>query len=390
MSARIPRLHDALATRKQEGLLRSRRIVTPLEKGRCRIDDKVLVNFATNDYLDLAGDPRVAAAAERVIADSGTGARASALICGRSEWHALLEERIAAFERTAAAVLFPTGYAANVGTIASLVAPADRVFCDRFNHASLVDGIRLSGAGMRVYRHDRLERLEQELRKSPEGHRRWIVTDAVFSMDGDLAPLPELCDLADRFDAMLIVDEAHGTGVFGEQGRGVCEAMNVEHRVGVRVGTLSKAVGCVGGFVAGDRDLTDWLWNTARTQMFSTAGPPAVCAAAAEALSIIEQEPERRTRLHRRADRLRTRLSDANIAAVPASQGPIVPVVVGESEPTMRIARHLEESGFLVGAIRPPTVPAHSARLRLTVSCAHTADDIDRLAQAIGEAVNQV
>lgn len=387
MTSHLPWMKAELITRERESLRRARREVTPLPGGRCLINGRELVNFSTNDYLDLAGDERLAGAARKAIEDSGTGARSSALISGRTPWHAALERRIANFEGTESTVLFPSGYAANLGTIAALVSPEDVVFCDRFNHASLVDGIRLSGAKLRVYRHGRLEKLERELQKQPGDGHRWIVTDAVFSMDGDLAPLPDLCELAERFDAALVVDEAHGTGVFGVNGRGASELLGVEHRVAVRVGTLSKAVGSLGGFVAGTRTLTDWLWNTARPQMFSTALPPSVCAAAATGLEVIQQEPERRRRLHQLSDRLRAALTAAGVETVPGNVGPIVPVIVGDSEHTMQVARELECDGFLVGSIRPPTVPLETARLRITLSIVHSESDVDELAAAVGSAM---
>ena len=225
------------------------------------------------------------------MAEAGVGATASALVSGRSPFHESLEHRLAEFERQESAVLFPTGYAANVGTIAALVNERDVIFCDRLNHASLIDGCRLSGAKLLVYRHNRLDKLETALQRGKNYQRRWIVTDSLFSMDGNPAPLPELADLAEEFDAGLIVDEAHATGVFGELGRGIAEWQGVEDRIAVRVGTLSKALGTLGGFVAGSSTVTEWLWNNARPQMFSTALPPAICAAACRAVELIEEEP---------------------------------------------------------------------------------------------------
>lgn len=270
----LPWIAAELAALSDAGLQRRRRELRLLSDGWCEIDGRRVCNFAGNDYLGLAHDPRVISAAEAALQEYGVGTGASALVCGRTKWHAKLERTLAEFEGQPAAVLFPTGMAANIGTVAALVGDQDVVFCDRFNHASLVDGCRLSGAKLRVYRHDDLDGLSRHLAQAAGHRRRWIVTDSVFSMDGDLAPLPAVCDLAERFDAALIVDEAHATGVFGEQGRGVCEVMNVEHRVAVRVGTLSKALGTLGGFVAGSEALIAYLWNSARTQMFSTALPP--------------------------------------------------------------------------------------------------------------------
>lgn len=364
-------------------LRRDRHATRSLPDGWCERDGRRLRDFCSNDYLNLAGHETLRDAAAQALGEHGVGARASALISGRTPWQHRLEQRLAAFERQPAALVFPTGMAANVGTIAALISPNDVVFCDRFNHASLVDGCRLSGARLRVYRHDALERLEHELVKASEASRRWIVTDTVFSMDGDLAPLPVLCDLAEHHGAELIVDEAHGTGVFGPTGRGVCELMEVEDRVAVRVGTLSKALGCLGGFVTGPQVLIDYLWNTARTQMFSTALPPSLCAAAIAALDWIDQQPQRLAELLSRAARFRAQLELHNIPVLPGACGPIVPILIGDAARTMEIASQLEEQGFLVGAIRPPTVPQGTARLRVTITLAHDDEAIDELAKAL-------
>ena len=360
-------LNSDLQRLRDDGLWRDVRTIKSLPDGWCEVDGRRVRNLSSNDYLNLAHDPRVIAAAKEALDESGVGAGASALVSGRSPWHERLESAICDFEGAEAAVLFPTGYAANVGTISAMVGDQDVVFCDRLNHASLVDGCRMSGASLRVYRHDRLEILERELKKSSGGRRRWIVTDAVFSMDGDLAPLVELCDLAEGFDARVIVDEAHGTGVFGANGRGVCEHCDVEERVAVRIGTLSKAVGTLGGFVACSAPVRDWLWHSARTQVFSTALPPAVCAAATKSFELIRDEPERRQRLHRLSADLRERVAERLSSE---GEGPIVPIRVEHPEVTQRIAAELLEAGFLVGAIRPPTVPQGTSRLRICMTAA--------------------
>uniref|UniRef100_A0A7C2K133 8-amino-7-ketopelargonate synthase n=1 Tax=Schlesneria paludicola TaxID=360056 RepID=A0A7C2K133_9PLAN len=367
------------------GLLRRRRELRVLPDGWCEIDGQRVRNFAGNDYLGLANDPRVVAAAEAALREYGVGARGSALVCGRTEWHARLERTLAEFEGQPAAMLFPTGMAANIGTVAALAGEQDVVFCDRFNHASLVDGCRLSGAKLRVYRHDDLDGLQRHLAQAAGYRRRFLVTDSVFSMDGDLAPLPDLCDLAERYDANLIVDEAHATGVFGEHGRGVCELLGVEHRVAVRIGTLSKALGTLGGFVAGSEELITYLWNTARTQMFSTALPPAICAAAAAAVDILKKEPERLATLRQRADRFRTRLSDRGRPPLVGSVGPIVPLVVGDPCETVQLAERLEQRGYLVGAIRPPTVPQGTSRLRITVTLSFDDAAYEELAAEVAD-----
>lgn len=385
MPRNLPWLYEELQQLACDGLLRRRRQTRWLPDGYCELDGRRVCNFIANDYLNLASDPRVVAAAEHALQDAGVGARASALLGGRSVEHVRLEQRLAEFEGTEAALLFPTGMAANVGTISALVRPEDTVFCDRFNHASLIDGCRLSGAKFRVYRHDDLDALSGELRKASEAPRRWIVTDGVFSMDGDLAPLPELCDLAERYGAEIIVDEAHATGVFGTQGRGAAEHFGVEDRIAIRIGTLSKAIGCLGGFVTGSQTLIDYLWNSARTQIYSTALPPAVCAAAERAVAIIQQDPERRVRLHYLANFLRLRLAERGVDVLAGSIGPILPIVVQEATRAVEIAGRLEQRGLLVGAIRPPTVPRGTARLRISVSTAHAEEQLADFAAAVGE-----
>ncbi|MDA1166378.1 MAG: 8-amino-7-oxononanoate synthase [Planctomycetota bacterium] len=373
LDAELQRLRD-------DALWRDVRTVTSLPDGWCEVDGRRVRNLSSNDYLNLAHDPRVVAAARESLDEAGVGSGASSLVSGRSPWHQRLEAAICDFEGTEAAILFPSGYAANVGTVSALVQHQDRIFCDRLNHASLVDGCRMSGARLRVYRHDRLEVLQRELQKPQIAGRRWIVTDAVFSMDGDLAPLPDLCDLAERFGAQLIVDEAHGTGVFGANGRGVCEHFGVEDRVEVRIGTLSKAIGTLGGFVACSSSLRDWLWHAARTQVFSTALPPAICAAAAKSLELIRAEPQRREHLHQLSETFRSRLAGRLSAE---GRGPIVPVRTGVPEAAPQLAARLLEEGYLVGAIRPPTVPRGTSRLRVCVSAGCTQGEMQCLGDLI-------
>lgn len=382
-------LSTAIDERANDGLLRRRRVVVALADGWCEIDGHTVRNFATNDYLNLAQDSRLIDAATNTAAEVGVGAKASALVCGRSKWQAELEESIAEFEGTAAALVFPSGFAANVGTLAALIGSDDAVFCERFNHASLVDGCRLSGARMRVYRSHDLDRLAAELSKCPPSQRKWIVTDGVFSMDGRIAPLAELCDIAEQFGAHVIVDEAHGTGVFGPTGRGVCEHTQTEERVAVRIGTLSKALGTLGGFVAGSRELIDWLWNSARTQIYSTALPPSICAAAMVALEIVQAEPERREQLWRCSEILRAELARFELPVVADSEGPILPILTEDPTTTLAAAQTLERQSYLVSAIRPPTVPHGTSRLRISISTAFNEIDIRALAIAVARAVGE-
>ncbi len=383
MTERLDWLRQELAGLDHTDLLRARRRFTSLADAWCGVDNRRLRNFAGNDYLNLAHDRRLVEAAQLAAEAAGTGSGASALVTGRTDRHAELEQRLAQFEHQAAAILFPSGYAANVGTISAFAAAGDVIFSDRLNHASLVDGCRLSGARIHVYEHLDLEDLSDALCKAGDFRRRLIVTDSVFSMDGDAAPLNRLCDLAEQHDALLIVDEAHATGLFGENGRGLAEALGVEDRVDVRIGTLSKALGSLGGFVSGSQVLVDWLWNKARTQTFSTALPPPACAAASAALDIVEAEPWRREHVLELAGRLRGHLESAGLPLVPHGVGPILPVVLNDSRTVITAADELEQRGYLVAAIRPPSVPDGSARLRITINCAHSAEDIDRLAETL-------
>ncbi|MFK7778065.1 MAG: 8-amino-7-oxononanoate synthase [Gimesia sp.] len=383
-SPEIPEwIDDELQKMRATGLFRSRRTFTPVVDGRCILDGRTLVNFSSNDYLNLAHDRRVISAAVTALPEMGVGAQASALVSGRTEWHARLERQIANFEGTEEALLFPSGYAANLGVVSAFAKEEDTIFCDRLNHASLIDGCRLSGARLRVYRHDKLDKLKRELEKAGGAGKKIIVTDSLFSMDGIPAPLISLCDLAEIHGASLIIDEAHATGVYGASGRGLAEELGVEDRVTIRIGTLSKAVGTMGGFVAGSCSMIDWLWNRVRTQIYSTALPPAICAAACEALEIIQAEPDRRRLLHSNADFLRNELQKMPTIDIAGSSGPIIPLILKDPELTMNIAEDLQTAGFLVGAIRPPTVPEGTSRLRISITSAHQRDDLERFLKAL-------
>jgi len=370
-----------LETLTGEHLLRELHVHRRGQGGHIVLDDQELVNFGSNDYLGLAGDPRVVRAAQQAAAQEGWGAGASPLVTGRAHAHSRLESRLAEFEGAEAALLFSSGYAANMGTIPALVGRGDAIFSDEKNHASIVDGCRLSRAEVHKFPHRDVDWLEQMLRSSHDYRRRLIVTDSVFSMDGDLAPLVRLADLADEFGCMLMVDEAHATGVFGARGRGLVEANELEARVHVRVGTLSKALGSAGGFVTGSRALISWLANRARSYVFSTAHPPAESAAALEAIEILEEEPQRRTRLLEQATRLREHLRSEGWN-VGDSVSQIIPVIIGDPQGAVEISRRLREEGLLVPAIRPPSVPAGESLLRISLTSAHAPQMVDRLTAA--------
>jgi 8-amino-7-oxononanoate synthase len=313
------------------------------------------------------------------------GSGASPLITGRGTIHAALEQALARFEGTEAALLFSSGYAANLGTVAALAGRGDAVYLDAKNHASIIDGCRLSGARLEVYPHGDIDFLRRRLARRDDFRRRLIVTDSLFSMDGDFAPLADLAALAEQYGAMLMVDEAHATGVFGTMGRGVCEEFGVESGVHVRVGTLSKALGSMGGFVAGSAPLIDWLVNRARSYIFSTAPPEALAAAALEALDVVIHEPARRIVLRERAAALRAGLESQGWHIGP-SRSQIVPVILGDPGRTMSLARALQDRGFFVPGIRPPAVPQGECLLRISVSYQHRDEDIRRLLDALAEA----
>lgn len=366
-------LEPALAQWEAAGLRRRLSIRETPQSGHTTAG----LNFGSNDYLGLASDPRLAAAAADVWREGYGGAGASPLVTGRSRWHAALEQRLAEFEHGEAALLFPTGFAANSGIIPALVGPEDAVFSDAKNHASIIDGCRLSRAEIHIYRHADADHLAEQI-VGNSARRKLIVTDTLFSMDGDLAPLGPLVELAERHAAMLMVDEAHATGVLGPNGRGACEQFGVADRVPIRVGTLSKALGCLGGFVVGSRQLIDWLANRARSYVFSTAPPDPLCAAAIAAVELIVSEPERRRQLLTRAEDLRNQLLAAGWR-VPSGCGPIVPVILGTPAEAVDASRFLADHGMFVPAIRPPTVPDGESLLRVSLTAAHASEDIERL-----------
>jgi 8-amino-7-oxononanoate synthase len=347
-----------------------------------QVDSKPLINFSANDYLGLAADPRLAAAAAQAARDEGWGAGASSLVTGRSTAHAELERRLAEFKGVEAALVFSSGFAANVGTIPALVERGDAIYADAKNHASLIDGCRLSRAEVQIYRHCDADHLAELLRDTTNFRRRLIVTDSIFSMDGDLAPLAKLAELADRHSAMMMVDEAHATGVFGEHGRGVAEHLDAEQGIHVRMGTLSKALASAGGFVAGRRTLVEWLANRARSYVFSTAFPPAAAAAATASLDIVRDEPERRRELLNRAACLRDKLRQQGWS-LGQSESQIVPIYLGDPERTMKISNALREHGMFVPGIRPPSVPQGESLLRISLSFSHTPELLQQLVAAL-------
>ena len=378
-------MHAEAAAWKARGLDRQLACVEAVDGDRIRVGENWLWNLASNDYLGLARHPLVQQAASRAALQWGGGAGASPLVSGWSRLHQDLTDDLSAFEGVPAVALVPSGFSANLGAIVSLVGPGDAVFLDRLDHACLVAGAKLSGARVRVYPHNDLDRLANALQRERAAYRRVLVaTDGVFSMDGDLAPLPELVDLAERFHAMTLVDEAHATGVLGPQGRGACALLGVEDRVTVRVGTLSKALGAMGGFVAGSRVLVDRILNRAPAYMFSTSLAPAAVGAALAALGLVRAEPERRIRLAQLCRQFQASLGIPEMK-LPEFPTPIIPIVVGKADRAMQLALELRDAGFLVPAIRPPTVPRGTSRLRVSLSATLSEDMVESLAMKIGQ-----
>lgn len=362
-------------------LFRLLRVAETPQGVRSVVDGRELVNFSSNDYLGLAFHPDVIRGAQKAAGIWGTGAGASRLVCGTTAIHAELEDRLARWVGTEAALVFPSGFQTNLGVIQALVGAGDEVYVDRFVHASLVDGARASGAKLRVYPHRDAAKLG-ELLKKPFAGKRLVLTDSYFSMDGDLAPLEELVRVCESARAMLVVDEAHAFGVYGEHGRGLLNEKGLTGRVTAVVGTLSKSLGSQGGFVAGSAELKDFLINKARTFIYTTGLSPMLCGAALAALNIVEKTDAIRDELWGRVDFARTHLLALGLD-LGASEGPIIPLLLGDTQRTVDLADRLREAGILGVAIRPPTVPKGTDRIRLTVTARHTADDIRRLTAAL-------
>jgi 8-amino-7-oxononanoate synthase len=381
-----------LAQRLEEldssGLRRRLRLVEGAQGPSVLLDGQPVLMLCSNNYLGLADHARLRGAAADAALSLGTSAGASRLISGSMSIHADLEERLAAFKRTEAALLFGSGYLANTGTIAALAQRGEVVCSDELNHASIIDGCRLAGAETFVYRHADTEHLEWGLRRAG-GRASLIVTDGVFSMDGDLAPLGELSILARRHRCRLMVDEAHATGCLGPGGRGSVAAAGLAGEVDVIVGTLGKALGGYGAYVCGSRELADFLVNSARPFIFSTAPPPPAVAAALAALELLEVRPRRVQRLRSNAAALRSGLRAEGLEPLGA-ETQIVPLVVGEAGDAMALCERLLEEGVFAQAIRPPTVPPGTCRLRLTVMATHRVADLRRAARMIGSATREL
>ena len=377
-------LRETLDSLQHTGLLRSLRNLAGAPGPKIVVNGRPALLLCSNNYLGLATDERLKQAAREALETFGCGATGSRLISGNLEPYATLERELADWKGREAALVFPSGYQANLGTIPALAGPGDAIFSDALNHASLIDGCRLARAEVVVYNHCDAEDLERKLAARPPDRRKLILTESVFSMDGDLAPLEDLVFLAKKYGALLLVDEAHATGVFGPTGAGLVEEYGLQQQVDIQMGTFSKALGSLGGYIAGSRELIRYLIQKARSLIFSTGLPPAVVAASTAALRIARTEPERRAALWRNVRRLREGLTEIGFSLGP-SQSQILPLILGEDRKTMAACRLLLKQGVFVQGIRPPSVPPGTARLRIVPMATHTEEEIAEALAAFGK-----
>ncbi len=381
-------LQDELKQLAASGLLRKRRLISSSQGASVKADGREVLSFCSNDYLGLANHPELIAAMQEAAAKSGVGSGASHLITGHHQYHEQLEKALAAFVKMPASLLFSTGYMANLAVAGTLVGRGDVIFADKLNHASLNDAAMLSRAEFNRFPHNDLVALEGML-KTSKAHRKLVMVDAVFSMDGDLAPVPELLALCNQHNAWLLLDDAHGFGVLGHQGRGVLSHFNLASPRIIYMATLGKAVGVSGAFVAGEAALVEYLIQKARTYIYTTAAPPAVAATALAALKIVRQSEARRKHLQNLIAYLKTNLKLEKWELAESSTA-IQPLMIGSNESALALSEYLLTLGILVPAIRPPTVPNNTARLRISLSAAHSLDDIKRLISALHNAEKKI
>ncbi len=385
----MPRqFEDELDHLKQQALLRRLREIESQPGTAMTYAGRKLINFSSNDYLGLAGEAFLREAAKLAIDEYGVGATASRLVCGTISPHVALEKRLAEFKQTEAALTFSSGYATSLGTLSALAAKGDVIILDKLAHASLIDGARLSGATLRVFPHNQVDKLENHLQWARDAHpgaRVVVVIESVYSMDGDRAPLAEIVEVKDRYGALLLVDEAHALGVVGPNGRGLAHRLGLADRVEIQMGTLSKAVGVAGGYIVGKQALIEWLINRARSFVYSTAPPPALAAAATAAINFLDS-PAGETRRHQLWDNLKVLAAGLPPGLTPDRlQSAIVPVMIGDETAALAASRMFYDAGFFVPAIRYPTVARGTARLRLTLSASHYAEEIQAVTHALWE-----
>ncbi len=374
-------LERELAERQANGLLRRRRLLESAQGVHIRVDGQEVLSFCSNDYLSLANHPELVAAAQAALQSAGLGGGASHLITGHHQLHHDLEAALAAFVGLPRALLFSTGYMANIGAVTALVGRGDAIFADKLNHASLNDAMLLSRADIKRYAHNDMAQLEKLLATS-NAPRKMVMVDAVFSMDGDFAPVPELLALCERYDAWLLLDDAHGFGVLGPDGKGILQHFQVRSPRIIAMATLGKAAGVSGAFVAGDATLIETLVQNARTYIYTTATPPMLAGALLQSLKVIGQDSWRREHLRELVTALKAGLRTRRWRLM-ASETAIQPLLIGSNEEAISVSERLLEMGILVPAIRPPTVPANTARLRISLSAAHSLEDVAQLTQAL-------
>jgi 8-amino-7-oxononanoate synthase len=367
---------DEINDLKKKGLYREMRTVEGEQDSSVVINGKRVLMFSSNNYLGLANHPGLKKASMDAALYYGTGSGGSRLISGSMEVHRTLEKELALFKGTDGALLFSSGYHANVGAISALAGEGDLILSDEFNHASIVDGCRLSRGEVRVYKHGDMNSLKEILRRSSKFKQRLIVTDSVFSVDGDIAPLPDIVDLAEKYSALVMVDDAHGTGVLGKKGKGAIEHFGIAGKVEIQMGTLGKALGSFGAYIAGSEDLIQYLVNKTRSLLYTTALPPSVCGSALAALKILGERPELVSKLRNNANYFRKGMRDLGYP-IPESGTPILPLVLRDPFVTMNMARSLFDEGVYVQGIRPPTVPEGTSRLRITLMASHTREQLD-------------
>ena len=382
-------LDEALDLMRSEGLYRHLRVLEGEQKPHARFDGREVVNLSSNNYLGLTTHPKLREAAIRAVQSLGAGSGSVRTIAGTMDIHMELERKIAAFKKTEAAVVFQSGFTANAGTVSSILGKDDLILSDELNHASIIDGARLSRATIKVFPHRDTDALRKLLEETTEWKRRLVITDGVFSMDGDIAPLPAIAALAREHGAIMMVDDAHASGVLGKNGRGTIDHYGVHGQVDIQVGTLSKAIGVLGGYVCGSKSLIEYLYHRARPFLFSTSHPPAVAAACIAAFEVLEQEPERIERLWSNTKRFKAGLQRLGFNTG-ISETPITPIIVGEAERAMKLSDLAFERGVFAQGIGYPTVAKGKARLRTIVTATHTEEELDRALEVLGDAAKSL
>jgi glycine C-acetyltransferase len=381
-------LTDQLNDLKAKGTYFHLRVLEDEQAAECTFDGKYVINLASNNYLGLTTHPKLREAALEATRKYGVGSGAVRTIAGTMKIHMELEEKIARFKNSEACVVFQSGFAANAGTVSAVLGKEDFIISDQLNHASIIDGARLSRAKILVFEHKNIAEAEAKLASvADQPGKKLLITDGVFSMDGDIGPLPALCDLAEKYGAIMMVDDAHASGVLGRNGRGTVDHFKVHGRVDIQVGTLSKAIGALGGYVCGSRDLIEFLYHRARPFLFSTSHPPSVAATCIAAFDVLENEPERIEKLWENTRFWKKELAllgfDIGGKTTPASETPITPIIIGDSKLTMEFSRELFKEGVLGTGITFPTVPEGKARIRTIMSATHTREELERALEVL-------